>query len=62
MKIRHTEDYRTRRRREYPAVGDQLDVVMKLACALKDQGVELPAEVQEWIDCCHEVKAKYPKG
>lgn len=62
MKIRHTDDYRKRRKVEYPATGDQLDAVMKLAAALKEQGIPLPEETERWISRCQEVKTKYPKG
>lgn len=62
MKIRHVDDYRKRRKAEYPAVGEQLDAIMKLAAAIKEQGVALPEETQQWIARCQEVKAKYRKG
>lgn len=62
MKIRHVDDYRKRRKAEYPPTGEQLDAVMKLAAALAEQGFELPEETQQWIARCQSVKAKYKKG
>lgn len=61
MKIRHEEDYRELRKREYPAVGDQLDAMVKLARAMTDAGIELPADVAQWVAKCEAVKAKYRK-
>lgn len=62
MKIRHVEDYRKRRKDEYPATGEQLDAIMKMAAALKAQGIELPEETEQWIARCQSVKTKYKKG
>lgn len=61
MKIHHVDDYRKRRKAEYPSTGEQLDAVMKLADALQEQGVSLPEETRQWIENCKEVKAKYRK-
>lgn len=61
MKIHHkTNDYAERRKREYPAIGDQLDAVFKLAQHLRDKGQELPPDVDRWVDQCESVKQKYP--
>lgn len=62
MKIRHVDDYRKRRKAEYPPVGEQLDAIMKLAAELREQGIRLPEETEQWIDRCMEVKSKYRKG
>lgn len=61
MKIQHSEPYAPLRRQAYPPIGDQLDAVMKLASSLRDQGIDLPKEVQAWIDQCELVKATYQK-
>ena len=61
MKIRHHEDYRVRRGSEYPDTGSQLDAVYKMATALRDAGVELPADTLAWLDEIAAVKTKYPK-
>lgn len=61
MKILHHEDYRVRRRSEYPVDGDQLDAVFKMAAALRDAGIGLPADTLDWISQIEAVKAKYPK-
>ena len=61
MKIRHSEPHGPLRAKAYPDVGDQLDTVMKLADALRAQGIWLPQEVHEWIDQCKAVKNKYKK-
>ena len=60
MIISHSRDYREARKSEYPATGDQLDAVFKLAQYLQDIGHALPPEVQDWIDDCQQVKNKYP--
>lgn len=62
LKIRHREPYAPLREREYPPVGDQLDAVFKLARALSDQGIVLPAQVLSWVNACEQVKLKYPKN
>jgi len=61
MKIRHSEPYANLRRQEYPAVGEQLDAVLKMAQALQEQGIELPKETQTWIAQCQAVKQRYAK-
>lgn len=61
MKIQHHEDYRVRRRSEYPDTGAQLDAVYKMAAALHDAGVQLPPDTVEWLEQVAAVKAKYPK-
>lgn len=61
MKIQHKEDYRQRRKSEYPPVGDQLDAVYKMAIALQEVGIELPADVAAWVNQIQSIKSKYPK-
>ena len=62
MKIKHKVDIGKRRGREYPPVTDQIDALFKMAQALRDQGITLPAETLKWIDTIEKVKAKFPKG
>lgn len=62
MKIKHIEDYRERRKSEYPPVGEQLDAVYKMAVALQQIGIELPAAVAKWVNEIDSIKAKYPKS
>ena len=57
MKIVHRRDYREARASEYPALGDQLDALMKHFAAMPD----IPKGLGEWIDACQAVKEKYPK-
>ena len=59
--IKVAGSYRKRRRDAYPPVCDQLDAMVKLGQALRDQGIALPADVNAWIDACQEVKRKHPK-
>jgi hypothetical protein len=47
---------------QYPRIGDQLDAIMKLAAHLRSQGIELPAEVDSWVDACLEVKRRIPQS
>lgn len=42
-------------------VCDQLDAVFKMAKALRDAGIELPAGTLAWIAHCEGVKTKYSK-
>ena len=51
MKITHTRDYAEARRSEYPALGDQLDALMKHFSSLP----EIPEGLGEWIDACQAV-------
>jgi len=53
--------YKTLRSESYPAFGDQLDAIMKMALLLKNQNIALPAETIEWINTCLAVKDRYPK-
>lgn len=62
MLIQHNEDYRKVRASKYPPIADQLDAVMKMASALKEQGMSLPEATINWIDQCQAVKSTYPKG
>lgn len=61
MLIRHIEPHGPLRSKVYPEVGDQLDAIFKMACALKEQGISLPADTLAWIDQCQAVKETYPK-
>ena len=47
MKIRHSEPYAPARP-AYPAIGDQLDAIMKFASFLHESGQELPGPVLDW--------------
>lgn len=62
MKIQHCEDHKVLRAKEYPPIGDQLDAILKMALALKTQGVNLPIETDEWINQCLVIKNKYKKS
>lgn len=52
--------YKDRRAAEYPAIGDQLDALMKWAATQTD--IELTAELKSIAEACMGVKAKYPKA
>jgi hypothetical protein len=60
MKIHHTPNYANERRKEYPAIGDQLDVIAKGMHAIIN-GHETPEEVKNWLAKIAAVKAAYPK-
>lgn len=62
MKISHASDYKVRRSQAYPTVTDQIDAIYKLTKSLKDQGINLPPEVMDWIVAIDLVKETYPKG
>lgn len=53
--------YAQKRALEYPAIGDQLDSLMKCIKKLKDDGVAIGPEAEAWIAACEAVKEKYPK-
>ena len=61
MKIHHSEPYAPLRQKAYPAFGEQLDALLKLAVALQAQGIELPEDTVKWINNCIAVKEKYKK-
>ena len=61
MKIKHSEPYASLRAQTYPAIGEQLDAIMKMAEALQSQGISLPQETQEWVSNCLAVKERYKK-
>lgn len=53
--------YRIHRADAYPSIGDQLDAVWKGMIALRDAGIELPADTLGWLDEVAAVKDQYPK-
>lgn len=61
MKITVEQNYKQLREPDYPATGEQLDAIFKLAKALQATGVQLPEETIAWIEVCQSVKDKYPK-
>lgn len=62
MKIKHSTPYSAARAPAYPQVGDQLDAILSLAQALRDQGFELPPKAAAWVEQCEQVKARHPKN
>lgn len=60
MIINHKRCYKRSRCAAYPPIGDQLDAVYKLAKALEGV-VELPPEVQSWVDEITSIKATFKK-
>ncbi len=54
MKIEHLEDYRQRRRAEYPPLS-------ALADALVHQAAGNPEPMREYLAACQAVKDRYPK-
>ena len=62
MQIDHKEDYRVARANKYPALPEQLDAIMKMASALKDQGINLPQATVDWINSCQAIKNTFPKS
>jgi hypothetical protein len=59
MKITHKSDYVSRRLREYPSVGDQLDAIWKYIDSLPNQDV--PAETQEMLQKIKSIKTRLAK-
>ncbi len=59
MKIQHKEPHGPLRAAAYPPITDQIDAIFKLAKALREQGINLPPDVTDWIDKCQTVKDKY---
>ena len=55
-------DYRERRRREYPPLDDQLDVVWKQFNQMRLNGVDLIQEADDMLGGILAVKARHPKG
>jgi hypothetical protein len=60
-KIKITTDYRERRAKAYPALGDQIDAISKGFRALIDAGISLPPETVSWVEQVDAVKAKFKK-
>ena len=59
MKITHKSDYVSRRLRDYPSVGDQLDAIWKYIDSLPNQDV--PAETQEMLQKIKSIKTRLAK-
>lgn len=62
MKIIHESDYYTRRAKAYPEITDQLDALFKIAKALQNIGIVLPADAVEILDQISAVKQTFPKS
>lgn len=54
MKIKHSSDYRERRRAEYPPLADFADAIY-----WAERGE--PGRLQEYFEAIDQVKQKYPK-
>lgn len=59
MKISHFEDHRPLRAAEYPAIGDQLDVIWKQIASLPPD--KLLPETTEMLERIKQVKTKFTK-
>lgn len=59
MKISHFEDHRPLRAVEYPAIGEQLDVIWKQIASLPPD--KLLPETAEMLERINKVKAKFTK-
>lgn len=55
-------NYKNQRLNAYPAIPDQMDAVFKMAEALSQSGIQLPADTVAWIEQCRAVKNTYPKA
>ena len=53
--------YADKRRQEYPAIGDQLDAIIKELNYRRMNGEDLISEMDSIVNDCLAVKAKYPK-
>lgn len=53
--------YAERRAAEYPAIGDQLDAILKGFVAIREGGAELNPETHKLISDWQAIKTKYPK-
>ncbi|MFJ3259642.1 hypothetical protein ACIPK7_05265 [Pseudomonas sp. NPDC086581] len=60
IKPKAHDDYAERRSQAYPPIGDQLDAVRRLAETLRDI-VQLPKEVEQWLNVLQKVKRRFPK-
>lgn len=61
MIITVQQSYGALREPQYPAAGQQLDAIFKLARALHEQGIALPSDTLAWIEACQAVKDMFPK-
>jgi hypothetical protein len=60
-KLHFGEDYARHRAREYPIAGDALDAILKGFEAVRESGIMLPKETEDWIAACRGVKARIKK-
>lgn len=58
--VRFEQDQRQKRREEYPAIGDQLDAILKQFEMQEENGKVLSPELKEIKDEWRAVKDKYP--
>ena len=59
--VEYVPTYAERRAREYPAIGDQLDAIIKELNYRRMNGENLIAEMDSIVGLCLAVKKDYPK-
>lgn len=61
MKIQHADDYRQLRKEQYPAIGEQLDILWKIMLRLNACGLDLGEDGREMLQRIVDIKATVPK-
>lgn len=56
------ETYSMLRQAQYPAIGDQLDALLKQFAEMADQGLDLSPALAQVIDDWRAVKERFPKS
>ena len=54
--------YKEKRKKEYPDIGDQLDVIWKAFNRLKMEGIAIGIDADGMISSISAIKTKYPKS
>lgn len=62
LEIDKIKYYASFREKEYPSIGDQLDVILKGLNSLRLKGMDTPHDLNTTIDQWLAVKSKYPKS
>ena len=58
--IRQKRLNQSKREKLYPAIGDQLDILYKTFKRMKDSGISVGPDADEWISTIKKIKNDYP--
>ena len=61
LTLKDQEEYKKLRKKEYPSYGDQLDLIYKMTKHLKENGLDIGIDGDNFLGLIEAVKIKHPK-